>query len=130
MSGCGGGSSAPTKAQYVSKINAICVAEKQQLTQIALAKTKLPVTLERATALREQTLGQIEAVKRPSSEPIAPEWLALRRKALSLAKRIGALGLGARRAQPLNREYVTVTNTAERIALAYGITGCRGFSAV
>ena len=55
---------------------------------------------------------------------------ALRRKALSLAKRIGALGLGARRAQPLNREYVTVTNRAERIALAYGITGCRGFSAV
>ena len=130
LAGCGGGSSATTKAQYVAKVNALCTSEEQQLTQTALAKGKITAVLDHDIAIREQVLGEIEAVKKPSSEPISPEWLELRRKALALAKRISALGLGSRAAQPLNLEYVTVSNKALRIGNAYGLTACHGFAGV
>jgi hypothetical protein len=130
LAGCGGGSSRPTKAQYIAKVNAICATERQQLTQLALAKTKLTETLDRANAAREQIIAQIEAVKTPSREAITPEWLELRKRALSLAKRISAAGLGSRTSQPLNREYVVVSNKTEKLGLAYGLSSCRGFANV
>ncbi len=130
LAGCGGGSSAPTKAQYLSKVNALCASEQQQLTQAALERVKLAVALDHDVAIRERVLGEIEAVKKPSSEAITPEWLALRRKALALAKRISVLGLGSRAARPLNLEYVLVNNKALRIANEYGLTSCRRFAGV
>jgi len=130
LAGCGGGSSTPTKAQYVAKVNALCATEQQQLTQIALEHVKLSVTLDHANGVREQALMQIEAVKKPSSEAISPEWLQLRRRALELSKKVAAAGPGSSAARPLDREYVVVTNKARALGLAYGLTSCRGFAAV
>jgi hypothetical protein len=130
LAGCGGGSSAPTKAQYIAKVNPLCAGEQQQLGQAALEKVKIGVTLDHANTIRERSLGEIEAVKQPTNGAIAPEWLQLRKRALVLAKRIAALGLGSVAARPLDREYVVTSNAAERIATAYGLTSCRGFAGV
>jgi hypothetical protein len=130
LAGCGGGSSGTTKAQYVKQVNSICAVEQQQLTQAALERVKLSATLDHANSIREQTLAKIEAVKSPHGEAISPEWLQLRRRALSLAKKIAAAGIGSRAARPLNAEYVNATNKAERLGAAYGLNSCRRFAAV
>jgi hypothetical protein len=128
--GCGGGSSAPTKAQYVAKVNAICANEQQQLFQVGLSKVKLLTALAESIRIREAALSNIEAIKSPSGEAISPEWLALRKRALSASKKISASHLGSREAREQNSIFITSYNSALRLARAYGLTTCRGFAAV
>jgi hypothetical protein len=130
LAGCGGGSSAPTKAQYIVKVNAICATEQQQLTQVALAKVKLLTAIAESVRVREAALLKIEAVKSPSGEAISPEWVAQRRRALAATKKISAANLRSAEARELNRAFVASYNSALRLARSYGLTSCRGFSAV
>jgi len=86
LAGCGGGSSTPSKAQYTTKVNAICATEHAEMTQVARSKTKLPAKVNEGNTIREHADAQIEAIKSPKGgEAISPEWMRLRARALALA---------------------------------------------
>lgn len=127
LAGCGG-SSTPTKAQYIAKVNAICATEQHELDQVALASTKLLAKISEAIQIRERANAHIEAVKLPKSEPISPEWIVLRRRAVAATKKIAAAPLRSKEDAVQNRIYITTSNGARKLAIAYGLTSCGRFA--
>ena len=129
LAGCGG-SSAQTKSGYIKQVNALCETEKRELNQVALRGTKLLVKISEAIQIREQSNNKIGAVKLPASEAITPEWLQLRRLALSAAKKIAAAPLRSAESSRQNAVLITSGNRAQQLGLAYGLKQCHGFSAI
>ncbi|HEV3228523.1 MAG TPA: hypothetical protein VGY97_03550 [Solirubrobacteraceae bacterium] len=93
--GCGGGSSALTHAQLVSKANAICSAKNTQVAALGRATTvpQLQRVLSRGISIAEQADAKLRALKPPASDAAAfqatlaldAQTLALDRQALQAA---------------------------------------------
>jgi hypothetical protein len=128
LAGCGG-SGAQTKAGYIKQVNPLCETEQNELNQVALRGTKLLVKISEAIQIRERANNNIAAVKHPASEPITPQWLELRTRALSASKKIAAAPVGSAESRRQNAVLIRSGIGAQRIALAYGLTQCRGFAA-
>jgi hypothetical protein len=128
FAGCGGGSSALTKAQYIQKVNALCANEKQAMRAVALQQIKPAVALDEAIKAREQADAEIAAVKLPSSGAISPEWLAQREAAVRALKRVSAIGFGKSRSRGPS-PFFRANSRAEVIGKAYGLSECGGFAA-
>jgi hypothetical protein len=129
LAGCGGSSETVTKSSYIAKVNAICTTEQAELRQLALSKTKLGAKVDEANHIREADLAKIEAVKTPGSEAISPEWLSDRKRAGEAARKVSLAGFGSRAARAPSAEFVVLSNEARKLALAYGLSACRGFAA-
>jgi hypothetical protein len=130
LAGCGGsGSSAPTKAEWIQKIDLICSTEKQEITQLAVSRTTLLASASLDNKVREGAATKIEAVKLPGSEAISPEWMKLRRRAIAAANTVAAIGLKGPKLRGESEVFRISSNQAATTALAYGLHDCRGFAA-
>jgi hypothetical protein len=127
--GCGG-SGGTTKAGYVAKVNALCATEKQEIRQLSFSHASLISLVSRDNRVRENVAAQIEAIKPPSSEAISPEWLALRRAAISAANKVAAAGLPSSIARAQGLVFNEESEKARRLAIPYGLTECHGFASV
>jgi hypothetical protein len=129
LAGCGKSAPAtPTKAQYVAKVNAICLEEKTKMKLLSIERAKL-VGLKDAIALRERTTAKINAVPLPKkSERITPEWMRIRGAMLILAKRISPLPPDSRKLAVPFQQYRSLEVNAEGRAIRYGLFDCTGFA--
>jgi hypothetical protein len=128
LAGCGG-SSATTKAQWITKVNAICATEYEELFRVAQSQASYNTRVDEANATRERADAKLVTVKAPKSEAITPEWLLLRQRALVAGKRFAAAKQGSREQEALDVEIAELNNHALQIAKAYGLTECKSFAA-
>jgi hypothetical protein len=127
LAGCGG-SSGNTKADYVKKVNALCATEQKEINLLANSHSSLIALVSSENRVREKTAALIEAVKEPSSEPISPEWMNLRRAAIAAANKVAAAGLPSKTANQQTLVFNVATQKARTIASEYGLSECKAAS--
>jgi hypothetical protein len=123
IAGCGK-SGPPSKAEYVTRANAICIDERQRMTSIALQRESLVQAIDESNQARAQTAAKLEKLQKPAASAAVSEWLAARATALAAARAVSA----NRRDRAANRAYLRAAARAEALAKALGVTSCVGFA--
>jgi hypothetical protein len=123
IAGCGK-SGPPSKAEYVTRANAICAEEKQRMTSIALQRESLVQAIDESNQARAQAAAKLEKLQKPAASAAISEWLAARATALAAARAVSA----NRRDRAANRAYLRAAARAESLARALGVTNCVGFA--
>jgi hypothetical protein len=125
LGGCG--SSKPgglTKAQYVARADAICLALEAQSRALSRQAKALLQAIKEITVARERADAQLQAIPKPASESRPAEWLHWRELATADTKK----ALESKPGSSANRATFVAEHTdlerSRALARAYGLTAC------
>jgi hypothetical protein len=129
VAGCGG-SSTPTKDEYVAKANAACRALNQSLKSVGENASSIKAKLSEANRVREQANAKLRAIPRPAQAKIPSEWLQLRDAALVAVKKLSTTKPRSRARDTAQAAYLKALEKATTLAKSYGLVTCStGFAA-
>jgi|SRR5690349_14210155 len=126
VAGCG--KSQPTKSQYITRANALCAAEINNLRRLAERRHSPDELVRESFRLHEQANAQLRAIPIPPKETVPAEWVHVRETAIVNARKILKTKPNSRENHAANRAYYQAEAAAVKIARAYGLRECIGFA--
>jgi hypothetical protein len=125
VSGCGSTKAGGiTKAQYVARANAVCLALEARARALGKQANTLKQAIEEITVARQQANAQLQAIPKPASDPRPSEWLHWRELATADTKKALQLKPGATASHAEAVTEHTDLEKARALAGAYGLTAC------
>ncbi len=128
VAGCGSGGSstagAPTKAQYIARVTAVCTALTERSEAISAGAHNFEAAVREIVDAYEQADRQLRAIALPASSTGPEEWLHWRETATSAMR-------GAIDAKPYSHARTAASadefkanEKARALAKAYGLSAC------
>ncbi len=128
VAGCGSGGSsttgAPTKAQYIARVTAVCNELMRHTETISEGGHGFEAAVREIVNAHEQADRQLRAISLPASSTMAAEWLHWRETATSAMRRaIDAKPYSHERTAASADEF-KANEKARALAKAYGLSAC------
>ncbi|HTZ63796.1 MAG TPA: hypothetical protein VMB51_06800 [Solirubrobacteraceae bacterium] len=128
MAGCGSGGSsttgAPTKAQYVARVTAVCNALMRRTETISEGGHSFEAAVREIVDAHEQADRQLRAIPLPDPSTVPAEWLHWRETATSAMRRaIDAKPYSHERSAASADEF-KANEKARAVARVYGLSAC------
>jgi hypothetical protein len=127
VAGCGGSSStsgAPTKAQYIARVSAVCSALTHRADAISEAAHNFEAAVREVVTAYEHADAQLRAIPRPASDTVPSEWLHWRETGTAAMRRaIDAKAYSHERTVASSEEF-KAREKARILAKGYGLAAC------
>jgi hypothetical protein len=134
LAGCGG-SSAPSKSEYVAKANAVCRELRAELLKVAESEGEIKTKARESVPPREKAQVKLKAITQPKGDKVPAEWLHYRDLAIAAEKELVPL-IGSKQAsaaaarRKATLAYFSALKGGLPLAKSYGLTDCStGFAA-
>ena len=126
MAACG--KSEPTKAQFISRANAVCADEEKRVKRLAEERNTPDELVRESFRVHEAFNAKLRAIPVPPKEKVPREWLHARETAIAASKKILVTKPHSHENDAANKAYSQGEKRAVQLALSYGLRKCIGFA--